>query len=78
MLPQTTPQGPFPVQYTFVVQFAAETRLDAVDLTGRVEHLASGRATRFQSAAALWAFMAAQLREVQNRIEREGGQACEL
>ena len=65
MLPRTTPQGPFPIQHAFVVQFAAETTLDAMGITGRVEHLVSGQATRFQSAEALFAFMVARLREVQ-------------
>ena len=65
MLPRTTPTGPFPIQHAFVVQFAAETTLDATDITGRVEHLVSGQATRFQSVEALFAFMAARLREVQ-------------
>lgn len=65
MLPQTTPQGPFPIQHTFVVQFAAETTLDATGIAGRVEHLVSGHATRFQSVEALFAFMVARLQEVQ-------------
>jgi protein-L-isoaspartate O-methyltransferase len=54
-----------PIQHAFVVQFAAETALDAMDITGRVEHLVSGQATRFRSVEALFAFMAARLREVQ-------------
>ena len=65
MLPRTTPTGPFPIQHAFVVQFAAETILDATGITGRVEHLVSGQATWFQSMAALFAFMAARLREIQ-------------
>jgi hypothetical protein len=65
VLPRTTLTGPFPIQYAFVVQFAAETTLDATGITGRVEHLVSGQAIRFQSVEALFAFMAAQLSEVQ-------------
>ena len=65
MLPRTTLTGPFPIQHAFVVQFAAETTLDATDITGRVEHLVSGQATQFQSVEALFAFMAARLQEVQ-------------
>jgi hypothetical protein len=57
VLPRTTPTGPFPIQHAFVVQFAAETTLDATGITGRVEHLVSGQATRFQSVAALFAFI---------------------
>jgi hypothetical protein len=65
VLSRTTPNGPFPIQHTFVVQFAADTTLDTMGLTGRVEHLVSGQATRFRSVEALFAFMAARLREVQ-------------
>jgi hypothetical protein len=62
--PRTTPHGPFPVQYAFVVQFAAETTLDATDVTGRVEHGVSGHATRFTALAALYAFMVQCLQDV--------------
>lgn len=65
MPPRTTPQGPFPIQHAFVVQFAAETPLDATGMTGRVEHLVSGRATRFESMEALVAFMMERLQEIQ-------------
>lgn len=61
----TRSHGPFPIQHAFVVQFAAETTLNATDITGRVEHLVSGQAIRFQSLETLFAFMAAQLQEVQ-------------
>jgi hypothetical protein len=71
VLPRTTPAGPFPIQHAFVVQFAAETTLDATGITGRVEHLVSGQATRFQSVAALFAFMAARLQEVQQTSTAE-------
>ena len=63
--PQTTPQSPFPTKQALVVQFAAETRLDAQSLTGRVEHLVSGQATRFTSAQTLVAFMVERLQGVQ-------------
>jgi hypothetical protein len=65
VLPRTTLTGPFPIQHAFVVQFAAETTLDATGITGRVEHLVSGQATQFQSVEALFAFMATRLQEVQ-------------
>ena len=55
----------FPIPYAFVVQLAAETTLDATGLTGRVEHIASGQAVRFQSVEALVAFMIARLQESQ-------------
>ena len=57
--------GPFPIQHAFVVQFAADTRLDATGITGRVEHLVSGQAIVFRSVEALFTFMAARLQEVQ-------------
>jgi 2-polyprenyl-3-methyl-5-hydroxy-6-metoxy-1,4-benzoquinol methylase len=57
--------SPFPIQHAFVVQFAAETALEATGITGRVEHLVSGQAIRFRSVEALFAFMAARLQEVQ-------------
>jgi hypothetical protein len=69
--PQTTPQSPFPIKQAFVVQFAAETRLDAQGLSGRVEHIVSGQATRFASAPALFAFMAERLRDVQQTSRAE-------
>jgi hypothetical protein len=71
VLPRTTLTGPFPIQHAFVVQFAAETTLDATSITGRVEHLVSGQATRFQSVEALFAFMAARLHEVQQTSTAE-------
>ena len=71
MLRRTTPTGPFPIQHAFVVQFSAETALDATSITGRIEHLVSGQATRFQSVAALFAFMAARLHEVQQTSTEE-------
>jgi 2-polyprenyl-3-methyl-5-hydroxy-6-metoxy-1,4-benzoquinol methylase len=44
-------------------------------ITGRVEHLVSGHAIRFQSVQALLAFMAARLREVQQLSpEEESGE----
>ena len=74
MRPRITPNGPFPIQHAFVVQCAAETPLDAMGLTGRVEHLVSGHAIRFQSVQALLAFMAARLREVQRISRRRGAE----
>jgi len=47
----------------FVVQFRRETDLDTGCMTGRVEHVVSGKATRFQSVDELMAFMAVVLRE---------------
>lgn len=58
MLPRTTPNGPFPIQHTFMVQCAAETTPDVTGITGRVEHLVSGHAIRCESVGALFAFTA--------------------
>jgi hypothetical protein len=64
MLPSGLPTAPLPIQYAFVVQFAAETPRDSRNITGRVEHIASGQAIRFQSVAALIAFMIERLHTV--------------
>jgi hypothetical protein len=64
MLPSGLPTAPLPVQYAFVVQFAAGTPRDSINMTGRVEHIASGQAMRFQTVAALVAFMIERLHTV--------------
>jgi hypothetical protein len=48
----------------FVVQFGRETALDTGRMAGRVEHVVSGKATRFQSLDELLAFMREVLHEV--------------
>jgi hypothetical protein len=50
--------------HTFVVQLHATTRLEAGQMTGRVEHLVSRQATMFASLEALMDFMARMLQEV--------------
>lgn len=47
------PTVAFPTERAFVIQFRAET-----DRAGRVEHVVSGRSTRFHSAEDLLAFIA--------------------
>jgi hypothetical protein len=47
----------------FVVKFAPETDIPAGRLIGRVEHIATYRAARFQSLEDLLAFVADVLRE---------------
>ena len=54
------------VHWAFVVQFQADTAIERGRLTGRVEHVVSGRATYFQSLEMLLAFVAEVL-----RLERE-------
>ena len=48
----------------FVVQFGRETALDTGRMAGRVEHVVSGKAARFQSLDELLAFMREVLHEV--------------
>ena len=52
----------------FVVQFGRETALDTGRMSGRVEHVVSGKGTRFQSLDALVAFMTEVLREVASTL----------
>jgi hypothetical protein len=56
---------PFSPDHAFVVQFHAETQVEAGRLVGRVEHVVSGQAAHFQSLEGLLAFLARVLREVQ-------------
>ena len=62
-----TPQGeapgdrgesPLSPRRAFVVQFREETEATPRRFTGRVEHMTSGRATRFSSPKELLAFFA--------------------
>ena len=48
----------------FVVQFRPETDIEAGRFEGRVEHVASYKATRFHSLDELLAFIASVLTEV--------------
>jgi len=50
-------RGRFPADSAFVVQFAKPHAPDA-PLAGRIEHITSGRARRFQDATQLMAFVA--------------------
>ena len=52
----------------FVVQFGRETDLDTGRMAGRVEHVVSGKAARFQSVDELMAFMTEVLREVASTL----------
>jgi hypothetical protein len=53
-------------EHAFVVQFGPTTQVDAGQVEGRVEHLVSRQATRFQSLEALLAFVSRVLREVRD------------
>jgi len=50
----------------FVVQFRPETDIEAGRFEGRVEHVASSKATRFHSLDELLAFIASVLAEVRS------------
>jgi hypothetical protein len=53
-------------EHAFVVQFSPFTQVDAGQVEGRVEHLVSRQAARFQSLEALLAFIGRVLREVRD------------
>jgi hypothetical protein len=50
-------QPTFPTQRAFVVQVHADADIGQGQVWGRVEHIVSGQATRFQSLEALVRFM---------------------
>jgi hypothetical protein len=77
MTSQPHQSGPFPIQHAFVLQFAAHTALDAAGLEGRIEHVVSGRATRFQSLEALLAFVTQVLEAHTSPQRGEPGHAFE-
>jgi hypothetical protein len=52
---------------SFVIQFRPETDIEAGRFEGRVEHIASCKATRFHSLDELLGFIASVLTEVSNR-----------
>ena len=50
----------------FVIQFRPETDIEAGRFEGRVEHIASTKATRFHSLDELLGFIASVLTDVRN------------
>jgi hypothetical protein len=58
-------EAPLPAERAFVVQFRAQTAAGADIFVGRIEHMASGEATRFGSAEDLLAFVAKMLAPMQ-------------
>jgi hypothetical protein len=50
----------------FVIQFRPETDIEAGRFEGRIEHVASTKATRFLSLDELLAFIASMLTEIRN------------
>jgi hypothetical protein len=59
---------------SFVIKFFPDTDPDAGRISGQIEHVASGQATRFESQQELWIF----LRRVLNRVRVEFQQADTL
>jgi hypothetical protein len=66
MADEPRPHAPLRPEHAFVVQFGPGTQMDAGQVEGRVEHLVSRQATRFQSLEALLAFITRVLREVRD------------
>ena len=58
----------------FVIQFKPETDVESGRFTGRIEHVPSSRAIRFQSLEQVLAFIADMLAEIR-RKEETGGTA---
>jgi hypothetical protein len=58
MKAQAEATPPLLPEWMFVVQFREGTAIAQNHVTGRVEHVMSGQATRFQSMEDLWAFIA--------------------
>jgi len=52
-----------PPERAFVVQFSADTMLDTMHMTGRVEHVVSGQVGHFHSLATLLSFITGMLVE---------------
>jgi hypothetical protein len=50
----------------FVIQFRPESDIEAGRFEGRIEHVASYRATRFHSLDELLGFIASVLKEISN------------
>jgi hypothetical protein len=65
MSPDTASLPHFSVHRAFVVQFYADTEVEAGRITGRIEHVVSRRAMTFQSLETLLGFVAQVLQEVQ-------------
>jgi hypothetical protein len=63
LMEETSPLSP---QRAFVVQFRAGAGVEPVRFTGRVEHMASGQATRFESVEDLVTFVTQVLTEVRD------------
>ena len=56
--------GGWQYKAAFVIQFRPETDIEAGRFEGRIEHVASTKATRFHSLNELLAFIASMLTEI--------------
>jgi hypothetical protein len=68
-------QPSLPYAKAFVVQFSAETGARLEHAAGRVEHLVTGRRTRFASVYDLLACIVALLADDDNAPRKPGGRA---
>lgn len=64
----TQPSQPLPANQAFVVQIRSQPIGGPWRCEGRVEHLASGQASRFASQAELWTFITQLLSELQSNL----------
>jgi hypothetical protein len=70
MRPESEPILPLPADHAFVIQLEESHGRPGTRRAGRVEHLASGEATRFATTAELWDFVDKVLTELARRDER--------
>jgi hypothetical protein len=61
---------PLPTDHAFVIQLEESHGRPGTCRAGRIEHLASGEATRFATTAELWDFVDKVLTELARRQER--------
>ena len=59
----------------FVIQFQPETDIESGRFTGRIEHIPSSRAIRFQSLEQVLAFIAEVLTEIRRNEATHGALA---
>jgi hypothetical protein len=65
------PEGPLSPERAFVVQFREETQAAGTRFRGRVEHMISGHAARFESPKELVAFLARVLGALRSTLPEE-------
>ena len=65
----TQPSQALPANQAFVVQIRSQPTGEPLRCEGRVEHLASGQASRFSSQAELWTFITQLLTDLQSNSD---------